>query len=129
MSGETQDTGRVLVKNAADVEQVRYAERKTKDRASRELQLWRAQLSTPDGREFIWSTLRHFGLFESGVGLSADALFALEGRRDVGRRWWSFITSRLPREFLTMQREAMDRDERDARGNAAARTAPAASEK
>lgn len=115
-----------LQTNAADEQQVAHAGRVTKARRRRSRALWRQLLSTPDGREWVWEVLLpELGLFESGITLDPHQLFALEGRREVGRRFYALLTTEYPEKFLEAQAEAMERATRQERENQAARVRPA----
>jgi hypothetical protein len=111
-----------LQTNAADEEQLARARAVEKERLRRRAALWRQLLSTRDGREFVWDVLLpELGLFEAGLHLEAHQLFALEGRRNVARKFWALITRDHARLFLEMQGEAIERAERQRQENQAAR--------
>lgn len=114
-----------LVGNAADPEQVKYAGRKQRRTESRREELVRKMLSTTQGREFLWQELEYHGIYQDITGPVEEVYVAI-GRRSQGLR----LLSELVRHddlYLTMQKEAMQRDEQIARETEAVRT-PAASE-
>lgn len=115
---------RDLVTNAADETQVKRGARKEKDRERRRRSLLRQQMSTPDGREFVWSELEAAGIFADCVG-GVEAVYGFLGRRRQGLELLVEVMTHHAKEYLLMQGEAIARDERERRDNAAART-PAA---
>lgn len=122
MSLEQPGADDALQTNAADEAQVAHARRKTKERKRRAYRLMRQQLSTPDGREFVWNELQEHGLYADAYG-NAEAVFAFLGRRREGLRLLGEVMKH-PRLYLEMQREAFERDARDAAENEASRVNP-----
>ncbi len=116
-----------LQTNAADPAQVDRGKRKERDRERRRRALLRQQLSTADGREFVWTELAAAGIFEDCYG-SIEAVSAFLGRRRRGLELLVELMTFHAREYLLMQSEALSRDERERRENVAARTTPAARE-
>lgn len=115
MSRDTQ-----LQTSATDVDQLAHAQRKEKDRARRRFTLLRQQLSTPDGREFVWQELERHGLYQAIYG-PVEFVYTQLGRRAAGLELLADL-QRHPQAYLQMQNEAIARDEREARENQAART-------
>ena len=108
--------------NAADADQVQHGSRVTKERARRRLALWRQLLSTKDGREWVWEVLLpDLGVRQTGLHLDPYQLYALEGRREVGRKYEALLTQEFSRQYLEAQAESYARDEQQRRENAAAR--------
>lgn len=103
--------------NAADPEQVTYGRRKEKDLERAYGALWRMQLSTSHGREFVWTLLGGMKLF---AWIASDDLQAL-GIRNKALEYWAQAL-RHPELFLQMQNEAIARDKREREGRRAART-------
>jgi hypothetical protein len=111
-----------LQTNAADERQLAHARRVEKERGRRRLALWRQLLSTPDGREWVWDVLLpELGVRETGLHLDPYQLYALEGRREVGRKFEGLLGREFPQQYLEAQGEAIARAERQARENQAAR--------
>jgi hypothetical protein len=112
-----------LQTNAADEAQITRARRKVKDRRRREHALMAQQLSTYDGREFVWRELERHGIYRE-IGGTTDAVFTALGRRSAGLELLADVMSH-PQQYLLMQNEAMVRAERESKDNQAARTAAA----
>jgi hypothetical protein len=117
---------RDLVTNAADPEQVKRAGRKTSDRVKERAHAMRVQLSTPEGRAFVWTELSRHGIYEDCAG-PIEIVARFLGRRSAGLELLAEVV-RHPKLFLLMQGEAMGRDEADAAENVAAHTASATTE-
>lgn len=113
-----------LVKNAADVDQVRHADRKQRDVSRRNADDVRHVLSTKQGRRFVWRVLSAAGLFRS-ITVQSSMIYALSGRRDFGLEVFDWVTGASDELYVQMQGEARADAVRDRRENAAARTAPA----
>ena len=109
-----------LQTNAIDDGQRKHADRKVKEKGRRRVALMRQQLSTADGREFVWLMLRELGLYEDAQG-DVERVYGFLGRRRAGLRLLGEVMQH-PQRFLEMQAEAMARDERDNQENDAART-------
>lgn len=112
-----------LQTNAADPDQVAHGARREKDGRRRRNALLKQQLSTPDGREFVWSELERHGIHDDVMG-STEELQRFVGRRSAGLELLREVY-RHPEAFLLMQQEAIARAQREADSNKAARTAPA----
>lgn len=116
---------RDLVENAADERQVTRAAQEERARVRRRRSLMRQQLSTPDGREFVWNQLQDAGIFEDCSG-PVEVVYAFLGRRRAGLKLLIEVMQSHSKEYLLMQGEAIARDKREREGNAAARTSAAA---
>lgn len=111
-----------LQTNAADERQLAHARRVEKERARRELALWRQFFSQRDMRELWWDVIMPaLGLRESGLHLDPHQLYALEGRREVARKFEALAARNFPQQYLEAQGEAIERNERQTRENQAAR--------
>lgn len=115
---------RDLMTNAIDEEQIKRARRIELDRHRRRRGLLRQQLSTPDGREYVWGQLEAAGIYRDCIG-DAVEMAAFLGRRRLGLELLIELTTFHASEYLQMQNEAMAREDRARRENAAARTPPA----
>ena len=124
MNEQQPDSGRDLVKNAADVEQVRYAERKQRDVSRRDADDIRHVLSSRQGRRFVWRVLKAAGLFRS-ITVTSSMIYALSGRRDFGLEILDWVTGASGELYVQMESEARADGTRERREHAAARTAPA----
>ena len=113
-------SGEPLQTNAADPEQVEHGARKAKRQQRRRTALMRQQLSTPDGREFVWELLRELGIYGDAFG-SPEVVYGFLGARRKGLKLLAEVMQH-PERFLEMQAEAFDRDDRDGEENKAART-------
>jgi hypothetical protein len=106
-----------LVTDATDPRQQEFARRKERDRELAERARWRHQLSTKEGREFLWVEI--FGACGMFAHIAPDQVEAL-GVRNRALRWWAFVTSH-PQLFLQMQNEALERERKERREFAAQR--------
>jgi hypothetical protein len=98
-----------LQTNAASPAQARTAKAAEQRRELARAELIRVQLSTPQGREFVWSMLGRCAIFEHIAGAIEDTYRGL-GRRDVGLELWGEVNQH-PELFLLMQNEAIARAE------------------
>lgn len=95
---------KAFVGNAADENQVRDAEKKSKYGRERDLEDMKFILSTSQGRRMLWRYLEHCGIYkDSFTGNSAT--FYNEGRRAVGIKLLDDITAADPDTYLTMMKE------------------------
>lgn len=113
-----------LTQNAADPAQVKFARRREQRHLEERRALVRHQLSTVEGRRFVWEELGRHGIFES-ITVQSSMIYALSGRRDAGLELLAEAQA-FPELYLAMQGEAMAREARDDRETAAVQTAPAA---
>lgn len=93
------------VKNAADAEQVKEAEKKVKWTRERELEDIRFILQTSQGRRFVWRYLTLCGVFETSFTGSSETFFK-EGQRNVGLKLLADINDAEAEAFVVMMREA-----------------------
>jgi hypothetical protein len=100
------------VRNAADAEQVRRAEREDRLDAKMEIEDIKVVLSTENGRRFIWKLLDHCNVFRS-IWESSSKIHYYAGMQDVGHFIMSEITAADQDSFITMMNEAKRRDERN----------------
>lgn len=113
-------TDRAQVRNAADRDQVRRADRRDRDRLERRHELMRRQLSTREGREFVWQELERHHLFES-ITVQSSLIYAMSGRRDAGLELFAEVLEHSEL-YLLMQQEAILRARQDDRATDAAHT-------
>ena len=95
---------RVYVKNLADKEQVKSAERKEKDRRRQEVEDLKEILSTKSGRRFIWRLLEHCKVFES-IWHPSALIHYNAGKQDVGHFIMAEIISADTSAFQKMMEE------------------------
>jgi hypothetical protein len=114
-----------LQTNAGDDEQVSAGRRIERARERRRRAVLRQQLSTTDGREYVWGLLAEMRIFAAIHGDEQQVYMAL-GLRNYGTAKLAELVARHPKEYLLMQQEAMARTEREQREALAARTKPAA---
>jgi hypothetical protein len=103
----------VAVRNAADPEQVEAAGHRDTRREERRHVLIAAQLATPEGRQFLWDiVLADWRDFVTSPG-SVQQLAYDAGRRaraaGIGRE----VFEQHGRAYLQMEREAIERHERE----------------
>ena len=103
----------VVVRNAADRDQVKRAARRDVRQQDARRALIEHQLSTAQGRAFVWGELERHHLFES-ITVQSSMIYALSGRRDAGLELLAEV-ERFPELYLLMQTEAIQRAARDAR--------------
>jgi hypothetical protein len=108
-----------LQTNAADGEQLGRAKRKVADRLRNRGALVRQQMSTYEGRMFVWEELAAHGIYEDVSG-PVEVVYQFVGRRREGLRLLAEVTKH-PQFYLQMQSEAMARADRERRENQAAR--------
>ena len=94
-----------LVKNCADPEQVKQAEKKVKNRRDTELEDIRFLLETRQGKRFFWRLLTHCKVFESIWEPSAK-IHHNSGRQDVGHFIMAEVVEAREDALLEMMREA-----------------------
>ncbi len=104
---------RALVTNAANRDQVKDAGRREKRRAEQRRGLIAKQLSTYEGRQFVWEELTRHRLFES-ITVQSSMIYALSGRRDAGLELLAEVQGSAE-HYLLMQNEAIARQAREDR--------------
>jgi hypothetical protein len=105
-----------LVDNAADPEQVAGAAFRMRERERERRNRWRTQMSTKEGREFLWEEI--FAVLFEFIG--TEDVQKLGVRNEECRRW--LFANEHPELFLQMQNEAMKRARTLRTENRAART-------
>lgn len=118
--------GRALVKNAADPEQVKHAQRQeTRDEDRKQAALLET-MRTPAGRIVLWHVLESAGVFES-VWENSARIHYNAGRQDLGHEWMARLvkTRALEDLYLQMESEARAYARSRDRGAAAVQTARA----
>lgn len=96
--------GKVLVKNVADPDQVKRAEREVnlKSRDSRDDIIW--ILSTTQGRRFLWKVLEQCGVYRNAMTGSSQTFFNL-GQQSIGQSLLAEITAASPEAWVQMMKE------------------------
>lgn len=97
-------------------EQVRQLGRKDKRDVERRRSLVATQLSTPEGRAFVWAELERHGIYDLLLEFSdAHAVGVFLGRRNAGLELLREVMSPDHADaFLLMQGEALQRRKGDA---------------
>lgn len=96
---------KAFVKNAADKEQVKAAERKSKWKREDEIADMKQLLEEPAFRRFIWRYLTDCNMFQTSFTGNSQTFF-LEGQRNVGLKIMADINDANPEAYLTMIRES-----------------------
>jgi hypothetical protein len=102
---------RALQGNASDLEQIQYAKRKETDAARIRAELVRRQLSTAEGRQFVWIELERAGVFDELSG-PMDAVYFANAERNPARRLLRELMEAHPDAYLLMHAEAIARVKR-----------------
>lgn len=112
--------------NTADPRHVRHAERRERERERQGAEALRAVMATPEGRLVCWRWLERAGVFRS-VWDSSARIHYNAGRQDLGHEFMAAMVDTDEQLYLDMEREARDRNRRDAQ-SAEAVTTPSADE-
>lgn len=115
---------RALVKNAADPNQVRNAERMEKRRQRDRIAALQATLQTQAGRAALMDILEDCGVFRSIWSPSAQIHYNA-GQQDVGHQLQARIIEASEEHYELMEREARARRKQRANETDAAHTARA----
>lgn len=105
---------KTMVKNAADEEQVKTAERQERYDRKKELADMRLILETDHGRRFVWRYLEACHVFGSVFNNSGSVTYFNEGRRDVGLKLMADVTEANDEALIVMMREAKERERKAA---------------
>lgn len=100
-----------LVKNAADIEQVKESGRKEKFNRERELDDLRFILSSQQGRRFYWRLLEKTGIFKVSFTGNPGWTEFNEGRREVGLWALGEMNEACPEAWLEILKERKTEDE------------------
>lgn len=100
----------VLVRNAADPEQVRKAKQTEAERGRSEDDDLRNIMSAPVGRRFVWRLLGEFGIYRSIYDGHGGRMSFNAGKHDTGLWLMAQIQRVAPHEYLVMQAEAAHLD-------------------
>ena len=95
---------KALVKNAADVDQVKSAESKQKRKRDYELDDVRYILASPQGRRFFWKYLDFCGVFRTSFTGNSQTFFN-EGLRNVGLKMLSDLNDADPNAYVKIMNE------------------------
>jgi hypothetical protein len=99
---------RPLQRNAADPGQVRYAERKARQREERFQASLRTVLNSLEGRVVFWELLARAGVYRSVFDLSGSKTYYNAGRQDFGHELLALLTDADERAYLLMEQEARE---------------------
>lgn len=113
------------VGNAGDEVQTRSAgRRETRDIQSR-ADLLRWQLSTQEGRRFVWEDLKRHRLFQRIPSLHEASIYEFVGQYNMAVDLWMDIKQHCPEALMQMQQEAYARERRQSHDTHAVHTARA----
>lgn len=96
---------RSLQGNAADPRQVRYAERKVRERDARFLDALQVILRTPAGRIVCWDLLTRAGIFRS-IWENSARIHYNAGRQDFGHELLASLVEADEGLYQVMEKEA-----------------------
>jgi hypothetical protein len=68
---------------------------------------WRAQMSSVQGRRFVWAWLSETGIYRDCTATESYQLGRFAGKRSFGLQILGELLSICPNEYLLMQSEAM----------------------
>lgn len=100
------------VRNAADRDQVKNAERRDRDRHAREMRDLAEVLRSDAGRRVLWRMLEHCKVFES-IWHPSALIHAQAGRQDVGHWLMAQIAAADEEAIFVMMKEARALAKRD----------------
>lgn len=93
--------------NVGEPEQVKELAKKQKTERERELDDLRAILATKQGRRFIWRLLGATELFSVSKVMNAS-IYALEGKREIGKLVFGDLMEAEPQAYLLMMKESKE---------------------
>lgn len=96
---------KVIVRNAADEEQVKEAGKRDRMRREAEIRDLKVVLSTKEGRRFMWRLLSHCKVFGSIWEPSAKIHYS-SGMQDVGHFVMAEVIDAQEEAFVLMMKEA-----------------------
>lgn len=97
----------ILVKNAADPEQVQRAKEKQESLNDQRLNDIREVLNTKRGRRFFWRYLTICGVFRTS-NADQSQIFFNEGMRNIGLQLLADVNEAAPDAYLLMLRESQE---------------------
>jgi hypothetical protein len=95
---------RVLVRNAADENQVSKSEKKENYRARQKIDDYEFLLSSINGRRFLWGLLELCGVFSAGMS-GDNYTYFYAGQRSIGTTILKDIMEIDPDAFAKMMKE------------------------
>lgn len=101
-------TEKVVVKNAADEQQVKEASLKVRRGRQQELLDLMFILSDKRGRRFFWRYLTKCGVFRTSADNSGSWTYFNEGRRDIGLQMLADVDEASPESYALMLRESKE---------------------
>lgn len=113
---------RVRVRNAADPEQVKRANRKDRDAVRRRREILADVMALPTGRALVWMILSDTGIYQSPFHLSGSQVYYNIGRADYGRELLAELMAEHSEAYMLMEEEARMFERREATEDAAAHT-------
>lgn len=110
-----------LQTNAADPAQLENARRYERDRARRRVELFRRQLATYEGREFVWDVILPELGFMQHIGGPLEAVYGAAALHNLAGKLIAVDLSPHTDLYLQMQAEGMKRRDREAKSTREAR--------
>lgn len=93
--------------NIGDESQVKERTKKVKSTRDRELDDLREILGTKAGRRFVWHQLNASELFSVSTVMNAS-IYALEGKRSLGKQLFADVMEANPEAYLVMMKESKE---------------------
>lgn len=102
--------GEPFVRNAADENQVKGADRKQKSARDRELNEVCSILETVQGRRYLWRLLERCGVYKTSFDTNGSRVYFNEGQRNIGLSILAEVNDANPNAYVTMMKEAKERE-------------------
>jgi hypothetical protein len=93
--------------DAGDEGQVKERTKKIKSQRDRDLDDFRALLETKQGRRVIWRLICETELFSVSKVMNAS-IYALEGKREIGKLLFNDVMEAKPEAYLQMMKESKE---------------------
>jgi hypothetical protein len=93
--------------NAGDEGAVKERTKKVKSARDRELDDLRAVLATREGRRLVWRLFEQTEMFSVSKVMNA-AIYALEGKREIGKLLFNDVMEAKPEAYLQMMKESKE---------------------
>lgn len=95
-----------FVKNAADPDQVKEADSKSRHKRDTEVKDMHFLLSSVEGRRFLWKYLGIAKINSTSFRLNPHEMAYFEGKRSVGLQIMADIMEAHPEAYIQMMKEA-----------------------
>jgi len=100
---------RDLQRNAADPQQVKFAERKARQAEEVFSVCLKAVMTTGEGRLVMWGLLERAGIYRSVFDAQGSRVYYNAGRQDFGHELLAMLIEQTPEAYLLMESEARRR--------------------